>query len=172
MYKRILILSIIFFSFAASQKIAPDITDEKKRLLVLTADESKPDDALDRKISKIVAEVASRLGRYEVIDRNQLESILNELALHQAGFIAGKDIIELGGIASAKEAMKVQINHFSQKGIPPEDKDEEEDNDDRGFWEMVVYESVKGAIVLQPLQKKKNLMLIICKQLFMLISFF
>ncbi len=146
MYKRILILSIIFFSFAASQKIAPDITDEKKRLLVLTADESKPDDALDRKISKIVAEVASRLGRYEVIDRNQLESILNELALHQAGFIAGKDIIELGGIASAKEAMKVQINHFSQKGIPPEDKDEEEDNDDRGFWEMVVYESVKGAI--------------------------
>ena len=42
--------------------------------------------------------------------------------------------------------MKVQINYFSQKGIPPEDKDEEEDNDDRGFWEMVVYESVKGAI--------------------------
>ena len=95
MYKRILILSIIFFSLVASQKIAPDITDEKKRLLVLTADESKPDDALDRKISKIVAEATSRLGRYEVIDRNQLESILNELALHQAGFIAGKDIIEI-----------------------------------------------------------------------------
>ena len=145
-YKRILILSIIFFSFAASQTIAPDITHEKKRLLVLTADESKPDDALDRKISKIVAEAASRLGRYEVIDRNQLESILNELALHQAGFIAGKDIIELGGIASAKEAMKVQINHFSQKGVPPEDKDDDDDDDDRGFWEMVVYESVKGAI--------------------------
>jgi len=115
MFKQIAILILISFSIIVAQTIAPDVTDEKKRLLVLTADESKPENAIDRKISKIVAEVATRLGRYEVIDRNHLESILDELALHQAGFIAGKDIIELGGIASAKEAMKVEITQFSQK---------------------------------------------------------
>jgi len=147
MFKQIAIFIIISFSIIAAQTIAPDVTDEKKRLLVLTADESKPENAIDRKISKIVAEVATRLGRYEVIDRNHLESILDELALHQAGFIAGKDIIELGGIASAKEAMKVEITQFSQKGVPPETDDEDDDDDDdRGFWEVVTIELVKGVI--------------------------
>ncbi|MCH7611977.1 MAG: hypothetical protein IIB95_01050 [Candidatus Marinimicrobia bacterium] len=147
MFKQIAILFIIIFSIIAAQTIAPDVTDEKKRLLVLTSDESKPEDAIDRMISKIVAEVATRLGRYEVIDRNQLESILDELALHQAGFIAEKDIIELGSIATAKEAMNVQITHFSQKGVPPKKDDDEDDEDDkRGFWEVVTIEIVKGVI--------------------------
>lgn len=145
MIKHIVFYTLFSFSFLVSQAITPEVTDEKKRLLVLTADESKPDDALDRKISKIVAEAASGLGRYEVIDRNQLESIINEQALQQTGIIPESDIIKLGGIASAKEAMKVQITFYSQKGVPPED-DDDEDDDDRGFWEMVVYESVKGAI--------------------------
>ncbi|HBN45294.1 MAG TPA: hypothetical protein DD389_02360 [Candidatus Marinimicrobia bacterium] len=139
------ILLILFsLSLLSAQTIAPEVTEEKKRLLVLAADKGIPDDAIDRKVSKIVAEVASKLGRYEVIDRNQLKSILNELALQRAGFIDEKNIIELGGIASAKEAMKVQINHYSQKGVPPKDNDD--DDDDRGFWEMLVYESVKGVI--------------------------
>ena len=142
------ILLILFsLSLLSAQTIAPEVTEEKKRLLVLAADKGIPDDAIDRKVSKIVAEVASKLGRYEVIDRNQLKSILNELALQRAGFIAEKNIIELGGIASAKEAMKVQINHYSQKGVPPKDNDDDDDDDDdRGFWEMLVYESVKGVI--------------------------
>ena len=126
------ILLILFsLSLLSAQTIAPEVTEEKKRLLVLAADKGIPDDAIDRKVSKIVAEVASKLGRYEVIDRNQLKSILNELALQRAGFIAEKNIIELGGIASAKEAMKVQINHYSQKGVPPKDNDDDDD-DDRG----------------------------------------
>ena len=153
MIKHIVILSLFFLPFLASQTIAPDVTNVKKRLLVLTADESKPNDALDRKISKIVAEIATDLGRYEVIDRNQLESILNELALHQSGIIAAKDILELGNIASANEAMKVQITHYSQKGVPLEDDDEEED---KGFWKMVVYESVKGAIRLATTPKNEE----------------
>ena len=118
MIKHIVILTLFFLPFLASQTIAPDVTDVKERLLVLTADESKPNDALDRKISKIVAEIATDLGRYDVIDRNQLESILNELALHQSGIIAVKDILELGIIASANEAMKVQITHYSQRAFP------------------------------------------------------
>jgi len=155
MIKHIVFYFLFNFSFLVSQAIAPEVTDEKKRLLVLTADESKPDDALDRKISKIVAETASSLGRYEVIDRNQLESIINEQALQQTGIIAESDIIKLGGIASAKEAMKVQITLYSQKGVPPED-DDDDDDDDRGFWEMVVYESVKGAIRLATTPKEEE----------------
>ncbi len=146
MFKQITLFFIISFSIIAAQTIAPEVTDDKKRLLVLTADESKPDDAIDRKISKIVAEVATRLGRYEVIDRNQLESIINELALHQSGLIAEKDIIELSAIATAKEAMKVQITHYSQKGVPPKTDDDDDDDDDRGFWEVVAIELVKGVI--------------------------
>ncbi|MFQ6677312.1 MAG: hypothetical protein ACE5D0_03235 [Fidelibacterota bacterium] len=146
MLKPFACLFIISLSGLAGQTIAPDVTDVKKRLLVLTADESKPDDAIDRKISKIVAEVATRLGRYEVIDRNQLESVLDELALHQSGFITGKDILELGGIASAKEAMKIEMTHYSQKGVPPKTDDDDDDDDDGGFWEVVAIELVKGAI--------------------------
>ncbi len=146
MFKRITVFFIISFSIVVAQTITPDVTDEKMRLLVLTSDESKPDDAIDRMISKIVAEVATRLGRYEVIDRNQLESIINELALHQSGLIAEKDIIELGSIATAKEAMKVQITHYSQKGVPPKKDDDDDDDDDRGFWKEVTLEIIKGAI--------------------------
>ncbi len=137
------LLFLIPLSMVSAQQIEATITEKKKRLLVLASDESSAEDAIERKVSKIVSEVASTLGRYEVINRNNLESILEELALHQAGFIEGKDIIELGGISSAKEAMKVEISLFSQRGVPPEDK---KDDDDRGFLEMVIYESVKGAI--------------------------
>lgn len=121
MFKRFLLL-LIPLSFISAQKIDATVTDEKKRLLVLASNKNTPKDAIERKVSKVVAEVASKLGRYEVIDRNNLETILDELALHQAGFIEEKGIIELGGFASAKEAMKVEISHYSQKGVPPENK--------------------------------------------------
>lgn len=145
MINKFLCLLCFTATIVFTQTIAPEITAEKKRLLILNADESKADDSIDRHVSKIVAEVASSLGRYEVIDRYQLKSILSEQKIQQSGIIAESDIVELGKLASAKEAMKVQINHFSQKGVPPDDEDEDDD-DDRGFWEMVVYESVKGAI--------------------------
>lgn len=157
MFKRFLLL-LIPLSFISAQKIDATVTDEKKRLLVLASNKNTPKDAIERKVSKVVAEVASKLGRYEVIDRNNLETILDELALHQAGFIEEKGIIELGGFASAKEAMKVEISHYSQKGVPPENKkDNDDDDDERGFWEMVVYETVKGAIRSSTTPKNEEL---------------
>jgi len=48
--------------------------------------------------------------------------------------------------------MKVQITHYSQKGVPLEDDEEE----DKGFWKMVVYESVKGAIRLATTPKNEE----------------
>ncbi len=79
MFKRFLLL-LIPLSFISAQKIDATVTDEKKRLLVLASNKNTPKDAIERKVSKVVAEVASKLGRYEVIDRNNLETILDELA--------------------------------------------------------------------------------------------
>jgi len=145
-FKKTPIIFILLISMAASQTISPLVTDTKKRLLVLSSKPGDSENDIGQTISKIVAEVATSLGRYEVIDRNQLETILDELALHQAGLIDEKDILELGGIASAKEAMNVDVIHFSQKGVPPKKDKEKDDDDDKSFWETVAIEMVKGAI--------------------------
>ena len=44
------------------------------------------------------------------------------------------NIIEIGNMASADEAIILKIIDFNQKGVPKEDDEEEEDNDKTALY--------------------------------------
>ena len=85
----------------------------RERMVILS---SKPD-PLDQEITGIVSNVAAGLGRFEVFDRNNLESVLQEQALQLSGIINDSLVVKIGNIATAKEALLVSVNDFSQKEL-------------------------------------------------------
>lgn len=122
------IIIILFFTTAITQEIEPQITIERKKLLILASDNN--DSKISQQITQIASSIATQLNRYIVIDRKQLESILNEQKLQYSGLIEDTQIIEIGKIAAANEALVVQINNFDQKGVPTKkqiDQDEKEE---------------------------------------------
>ncbi|MFQ5823558.1 MAG: hypothetical protein ACE5JB_05840 [bacterium] len=84
---------------------------KKERLLIL----SSKDDPLNMEVTNIIASVAARLGRYEVIDRNDLQSILKEQALQLSGLINDSMVVNIGNIATAKEGFLVIVRDFYHK---------------------------------------------------------
>ena len=117
------------------------VTSEKKRLLIL---HTKYDDqdpySIDKEVASTIANIATKLGRFEVIDRSNLKSILDEQTLHLTGIINDSMIVSIGNIAAAKEALLITVHNFSQKGVPKEDKEDE----DRSFLEQVTISIIKG----------------------------
>jgi len=121
------------------------ITSEKKRLLILASKESEEDlFPIENEIASIVANVATKLGRFEVIDRNNLESILQEQAIRLSGVINDSTVVNVGQIASANEALIIDIQNFSQRGVPPDVDDQEDDENDKDFWAQVASSIVQG----------------------------
>ncbi len=109
---------------------AQEITLEKQRLLILPTSEGEDYESIASRVTGVVASEATQLGRFEIIDRNMLEAIMNEQALQLSGIINDSDVVEIGKIAAAKEALLVNLYHFNQKGVPPEEDDDEDDDDD------------------------------------------
>lgn len=88
-----------------------EIPSGKHRLLIL----SSKHDPLSMEVTNIIASVAARLGRYEVIDRNNLQSILEEQALQLSGLINDSMVVSIGNIATAKEGFLVTVRDFYHK---------------------------------------------------------
>ncbi len=99
---------LIFISTTSAQdvQVAPQsITSEKKRILILPATgDASESFSIAQEVTGTVASVAVQLGRFEVIDRNNLESILSEQALQQTGLVADSEIVELGKLATSDGA--------------------------------------------------------------------
>ena len=122
---------IIVFSFSVftkSQKLDADITMEKKSLIILQSDLNNHIDIANQILS-IISSQATSLGRFEIIDRNLITEILAEQKFQLSGMITDENIIEIGNMASADEALILKIIQFNQKGVPKE-KDEENDEND------------------------------------------
>ncbi len=119
-----------------AQDIQPDITFEKHRLVILPSKGGDNPESIESKLTRIVAAESSQLGRYEIIDRTQLKTILDEQALQMTGVINDSDVVEFGQIAGAKEGMVVNLGTFYQKGILPH----RENNEKRGanFFDAVI----------------------------------
>ena len=66
------------------------------------------------------------VGRFNVIDRNIVNDILTEQKFQLTGMVDNDQVIEIGNLASAKEALVLDIIHFNQKGVPKEKEEKEE----------------------------------------------
>ena len=133
LYKYVFIICI-FLSFGQSQKIQPEITNKKQRLIILPSEKGDDESSIQYQLVEIVADEATQLGRYNVFNRQDLKKIFEEQALYMAGVINDSSIIEFGQIAGAKEAMLIKLIQFDQHGIPKPDEKEEETN----FFDVIV----------------------------------
>ena len=130
-----------------AQELEPEVTMGKRKLIILTADD-KSWESVNKKITRIVSSTAIELKRFDIIDRNKLEKILEEQKLQLSGVVDQDQAIEIGKVAGANEALLIQINVFGQRGVPT-DHEEEKDQDDEpktGLFGWVVKQVVKAEI--------------------------
>ena len=73
--KQLYIIITLLFCLLYSQGIAPEITMERKKLIIL-ASENKDSD-ISNKVTQIASSTATQLNRYDVIDLSQLDRILS-----------------------------------------------------------------------------------------------
>ena len=119
-----LLLSIIIYykahgqksNFAINNKIKRieldnDLTLEKETLMILPANDNINREIMN-KILSIISTQATSLGRFKIIDRNDLAKILKEQKLQLSGMVNQNQIIEIGELASAENALIIDIINF------------------------------------------------------------
>ncbi|MDP8208829.1 MAG: hypothetical protein P9L92_19355 [Candidatus Electryonea clarkiae] len=113
--------------YAQVGEVAELVSPERKKLMILPVQLYSTDDYdIKEEMTTIISDIAVNLGRYDVIDRNNLEAILSEQALHLTGIINDSMVVEIGKIAAANEGLLIDVIEFSQKGVPPDDATDEE----------------------------------------------
>ncbi len=144
--KKLYIIITLLFCLLYSQEVTPEVTMERKKLIIL-ASENKDSD-ISKKITQIASSTAIQLNRYDVIDRSQLDKILSEQKLQHSGVVNPDQALEIGKVAGANEALFISITNFGQKGVPTE-KQEEKDDEEEPETELfgwIVKEVVKAKI--------------------------
>ena len=149
MIKNIFLL-LVFIStvFPVKAQLDTSLTLEKKKLVILPS-QNKETDFIADKLLSIISSQASSIGRFEIIDRNIVDDILKEQKFQLSGSVLDKDIIAIGELAAAEEALILEIIHFGQKGIPLEKKNRDnksEEDHDETLFSWFVKTTVKAAI--------------------------
>ena len=146
----LLVLFITEFSLVMAQELYHDLTLEKKSVVILSSQNDKDPESVTRRITNIVSSKAVELGRFNIIDRTHIESILSEQKLQLSGIVDEDQIVKIGNMAAADEAILVKIITFGQRGVPPKkkplEKDEEENEYDDNLLEWIIKESVSAVI--------------------------
>ncbi len=144
--KILCITFILLFSTIFSQEVSPEVTMERKKLIILASE--KGNEKIGDQITQIASSTAIQLNRYNVIDRSQLDRILKEQKLQHSGVVDQAQAVEIGNIAGANEALYIQITNFGQKGLPTEKQKEkeEEEEPETGLFGWIVKEAVKAKI--------------------------
>ncbi|SVA22258.1 uncharacterized protein METZ01_LOCUS75112, partial [marine metagenome] len=131
------------------QELDEDITLEKKWLMILPASQEKHGPVAD-KVTSIIADAATSVGRFKVIDRNLVDEILEEQAFQMSGIVSDEQVVEFGELAAAEEALIINIVHFGQKGVPKpkkgDDDDKDDDDKDETLFSWVVKKTVTAAV--------------------------
>ena len=148
--KNIFLIIIIFiFSMGFPQELDEDITLGKKWLMILPASQEKYGPVAD-KVTSIIADAATSVGRFEVIDRNLVDEILEEQAFQMSGLVSDEQVMEFGEMAAAEEALIINIVHFGQKGVPKpkkgDDDDKDDDDKDETLFSWVIKKTVTAAV--------------------------
>ena len=147
--KNTLIIFIFIFSIGVPQELDEDITIDKKWLMILPASQEKHGPVAD-KVTSIIADAATSVGRFKVIDRNLVDEILEEQAFQMSGIVSDEQVVEFGELAAAEEALIINIVHFGQKGVPKpkkgDDDDKDDDDKDETLFSWVIKKSVTAAV--------------------------
>ena len=118
--KQLYIIITILLCLLYSQEIAPEITMERKKLIIL-ASENKDSD-ISNKVTQIASSTATQLNRYDVIDRSQLDRILSEQKLQHSGVVHPDQAIEIGKVAGANEALYISIPTLDKRAFPQKNR--------------------------------------------------
>ena len=94
-----------------------DITLEKKSLIILTAAHDEDQDVAERILS-IISDQATSVGRFDIIDRNLVNQILEEQKFQLSGMVNEDQVAKIGELASAENALILDVVNFCQKGVP------------------------------------------------------
>jgi len=157
-----ILFSLIFFvfSYVVAQELEDGLTLEKKSVVILPGQDAENPESISSKVTSIVAAKAVALGRFNVIDRTQIESILAEQKRQLSGIVDETQIVEIGNLAAADQALLVKIITFGQRGVPPpkketkkeegekEEKDEKKEKKeyDESLFEWIIKESVTAGL--------------------------
>jgi hypothetical protein len=142
------------------KKLEDGLTLEKKSVVILPGQDAENPESISSKVTSIIAAKAVELGRFNVIDRTQIESILAEQKRQLSGIVDETQIVEIGNLAAADQALLVKIITFGQRGVPPpkkktkkeegekEEKDEktEKKEYDESLYEWIIKESVTAGL--------------------------
>ena len=116
--KTLLFLFFIILSRVLTQKLDNDLTLNKKPIIILPDKDADSPGSISNKITAILSQKATEMGRFEVIDRRLVDAILEEQKLQLSGMIGEDQIVKIGELASAEEAFIVNVIEFGQKGVP------------------------------------------------------
>ena len=142
--KTLLFLVFMILSCVVAQELDDDLTLNKKPIIILPARDADNPGSISNKLTAIVAQKATEMGRFEVIDRRLVDAILEEQKLQVSGMISESQIVKIGELAAAEEAFMVNVIEFGQKGVPKiikpqqREKDEKEQNQDETLSTWVV----------------------------------
>ena len=126
----------------SSLDIDDDITLVKKPMIILPTS-THPNESLEKKVISIISEQATTIGRFDVIDRNMVDKILEEQEFQLSGLVKKNDIAKIGEFAAAEIALLLEIIHFGQ-GIPMVEDDSDKEEEDNTLFKWVVKTVVKG----------------------------
>ena len=127
MNRLLMIKPILFFILASllAQEFDESLTLDKKSVIILPSQDSNDPNSISKKVTNIVASKAIELGRFNVIDSTQIESILAEQKFQLSGMVDDNQIIDIGSIAAADEGILIKMINFGQRGVPKKKKKKE-----------------------------------------------
>jgi hypothetical protein len=152
-----LIFPLFIFYISFGQELDENLTIGKKSLMILPASQKKYGPVAD-KVTSIIADAATSVGRFEVIDRSLVDEILEEQAFQLSGIVSDEQVVEFGEMAAAEEALIINIVHFGQKGVPKAKKEDDEDEDDKDetLFSWVIKKTVTAAVDNTNSEKEKR----------------
>ena len=116
--KSILILILITSHLFSNE----DLTIDKKSILIIAPQQNNQKLKISKSLTNILAAKSIELGRFNVIDKNQIKAIMEEQKLQTSGMVSDKDIVEIGKLVCADDALLINIITFNQQGVPRKKK--------------------------------------------------
>tara|TARA_Y100000590_G_scaffold238223_2_gene268006 strand:+ start:6325 stop:7611 length:1287 start_codon:yes stop_codon:yes gene_type:complete len=104
-------------SLLEGQIVKPETTSKKRRVIILSSEQGEDENSIHYRLIEIVASEASKLSRYEVFNRQDLRSLLEEQGRIQFGLVTefnDADVVKVGQFAGANEGMKITLNQFQE----------------------------------------------------------
>ena len=101
----------------SSLDIDDDITLVKKPMIILPTS-THPNESLEKKVISIISEQATTIGRFDVIDRNMVDKILEEQEFQLSGLVKKNDIAKIGEFAAAEIALLLETVSYTHLTLP------------------------------------------------------